>query len=208
MLLPVFLPVLLPVLLSLLLPVLLPLLLPVFLPVPSTMEAVSTEVLYLGTATLVAGALLYHAVLHMFRTVCPPGTEGQVSPGTEGQVSPTDGRTRSGAQDCAICLGRVTLALETSCGHVYCGACVLEVWRRGPDLQATPCPYCRQRITALLPYFSEEERSTRTRARTRLLVEVHTYNYTYYYSGQTTTVPGLLRHLVHYLATGETRHLR
>ena len=30
-----------------------------------------------------------------------------------------------------------------------------QVWRRSNALQATACPYCRQRITIILPYFSQ-----------------------------------------------------
>merc|ERR1719454_2638708 len=85
----------------------------------------------------------------MFSLVAPPGGS------TEDQISATDGRTRSSNHDCAICLGEATLALETNCGHVYCGNCILEVWRRSNALQATLCPYCRQRVTIMLPYFSQ-----------------------------------------------------
>ena len=69
--------------------------------------------IYFGVATLVGGVLLYYAVLHMFRYLLPLSllttpTSLVSPPGTEGHVSPTDGRTRSSAQDCAICLGQVT----------------------------------------------------------------------------------------------------
>ena len=33
--------------------------------------------------------------------------------------------------------------------------CCYQVWRRSNALQATACPYCRQRITIILPYFSQ-----------------------------------------------------
>jgi len=173
------------------------------------MEGVGDEVLVFGAASLLAGLLLYYAVNWMFSLVSPPGTEGP-------SVSATDGRTRTTGHDCAICLGQASLALETNCGHIYCGDCILEVWRRSNALQATSCPYCRQRITIVLPYFSQEERDTaeveEIEARSRLLQEVHTYNRRY--SGEPRTLvetirdlPVLLRHLVHHLLSGEGLHL-
>jgi len=174
------------------------------------MEGVGDEVLLFGAATVVAAIMLYYAVGHMFSLVAPPGGS------TEDQISATDGRTRSSNHDCAICLGEATLALETNCGHVYCGNCILEVWRRSNALQATLCPYCRQRVTIMLPYFSQEERDTadltEIEQRSALLAEVHTYNRRY--SGEPRTLmemirdlPVLLRHLVHYLFSGEGLHL-
>jgi len=68
----------------------------------------------------------------------------------------------------------------------------------------------------MLPYFSQEERDTADLAeieqRSALLAEVHTYNRRY--SGEPRTLmemirdlPVLLRHLVHYLFSGEGLHL-
>jgi len=68
----------------------------------------------------------------------------------------------------------------------------------------------------MLPYFSQEERDTADLAeieqRGALLAEVHTYNRRY--SGEPRTLmemirdlPVLLRHLVHYLFSGEGLHL-
>jgi len=79
-------------------------------------------VLLFGAATVVGAVMLYYAVGHMFSLVSQPG--GPDNP----QVSATDGRTRSSNHDCAICLGEATLALETNCGHIYCGNCILEDW--------------------------------------------------------------------------------
>ena len=33
------------------------------------------------------------------------------------------GRIRTGQHDCSICLGDTFLAIETNCGHAYCGEC-------------------------------------------------------------------------------------
>ena len=38
------------------------------------------------------------------------------------------GRVRSNVYDCSICLGDAVLALETNCGHVYCGQCIMSYY--------------------------------------------------------------------------------
>nr|ACO15755.1 RING finger protein 170 [Caligus clemensi] len=66
-------------------------------------------------------------------------------------------RVRSSNVDCCICLENVTFGVETNCGHVYCGACLLEFIYRSAILSAPNCPYCRQRITMVFLYFTPEE---------------------------------------------------
>ena len=38
--------------------------------------------------------------------------------------------TRVATEDCPICLDPIKMGLSTSCGHKFCGDCILEVWRR------------------------------------------------------------------------------
>lgn len=170
------------------------------------MEGVGDEVFYFGVASVVGGVLLYRAVLYCFTSIGDP---------TEHMMSDT-GRTRSSNYDCAICLGEAEFAVETNCGHVYCGNCLLEVWRRSSALTASPCPYCRQRITIILPYFSDAEKNSAEPAdaeiRDQIKKDVYTYNRRY--SGeprslveQVRDLPMLLRHLVVYLFSGEGLHL-
>jgi len=169
------------------------------------MEGVGDEVFYFGLASVVGSVLLYKAVLHCFANIGDP---------TEHMMA-DNGRTRSSTYDCAICLGDAEFAVETNCGHVYCGNCLLEVWRRSSALSAIPCPYCRQRITIILPYFSDSEKTSAepddVETRDKIKLEVYTYNRRY--SGEPRSVvehvrdlPMLLRHLVVYLFSGEGLH--
>ena len=125
------------------------------------------------------------------------------------------GRTRTVEVDCCICLGEAQFAVETNCGHIYCGGCILEVWRRSASLSAIPCPYCRQRITLLLPYFSTDEKNSaepqEIETRTSVLTRLNTYNRRF--SGEPRSVmehlldlPVLLRHLWTYFWSGEGLH--
>merc|ERR1712059_43279 len=172
------------------------------------MEGVGDEVFYFGIATVVGGALLVRTVMYLF-SVSGPGVAESTTENT--------GRTRSSQHGCAICLGEATLAVETNCGHVYCGNCILEVWRRSNALTgAIPCPYCRQRITIILPYFSQEEKDSAELemvvTRSKIVSDIHTYNRRH--SGEPRSLieqfrdlPMLLRHLVLYLFSGEGLHL-
>ena len=87
-----------------------------------------------------------------------------------------------------------------------------EVHRRTSGLSAMSCPYCRQRVTILLTYFSEDERNTAEPAeietRDRILEEANQYNRRF--SGEPRSLmehlrdlPVLLRHLWTALWTGE-----
>ena len=74
------------------------------------------------------------------------------------------------------------------------------------------CPYCRQRITLLLPYFSDEERNVAEpediQKKNRILSEVTDYNKRF--SGEPRSIiehvrdlPVLLRHLRRYFWSAE-----
>ncbi|XP_023344930.1 E3 ubiquitin-protein ligase RNF170 [Eurytemora carolleeae] len=116
-----------------------------------------------------------------------------------------NGPTRTITDDCAICLSETRFAVQTNCGHSYCGNCILEVWRRSSQLSAITCPYCRQRITLLLSYFSQEERTAAEPGDVEIRNKVleHIYAYNKRHSGEPRSileiirdVPTLLRHLV------------
>merc|ERR1712098_199456 len=94
------------------------------------LEGICDEVFYFGVATIVCGALLARLLLYIVGV-----REGQPGDTSRRVMEPAQGRTRTSDPDCAICLGSVSLAVETNCGHVYCGQCILEVWRRSGALQ-------------------------------------------------------------------------
>jgi len=175
------------------------------------LEGIGDEVFYFGVATIVCGALLARLLLYIVGM-----REAQPGDTSRRAMEPAQGRTRTSDPDCAICLGSVSLAVETNCGHVYCGQCILEVWRRSGALQAALCPYCRQRLTLMLPYFSQEERDSADLElidrREKTLSEVLQYNRRH--SGEPRSLmeqlydlPMLLRHLLLYIFSGEGLHL-
>ncbi|KAM9008945.1 E3 ubiquitin-protein ligase RNF170-like isoform 1-T4 [Ara ararauna] len=50
---------------------------------------------------------------------------------------------------CPICLQTATLPVETNCGHLFCGSCLITYWKHSPWLAAIICPLCRQKVVLL-----------------------------------------------------------
>lgn len=115
-------------------------------------------------------------------------------------------RIRSNDSDvqCPICLGDARFAIETNCGHLFCGQCMVTYWRHGTWLGAVRCPVCRQQVTILLQCFTLAEQNSMEdediRDRNALMFDVHNYNRRF--SGEPRPLidyirdlPTLLRHL-------------
>ncbi|KAM6987061.1 E3 ubiquitin-protein ligase RNF170 [Aplochiton taeniatus] len=56
---------------------------------------------------------------------------------------------------CPVCLQQAVLPVETNCGHLFCGSCIIAYWRYGSWLGAINCPICRQMVTLLFPLFHQ-----------------------------------------------------
>uniref|UniRef100_A0A8C7EG68 E3 ubiquitin-protein ligase RNF170 n=1 Tax=Nothoprocta perdicaria TaxID=30464 RepID=A0A8C7EG68_NOTPE len=95
---------------------------------------------------------------------------------------------------CPVCLQQATFPIETNCGHLFCGSCIIAYWRYGSWLGAIRCPICRQTVTLFLPLFSEDQQDA-----AQVLQDVNDYNRRF--SGQPRSImerimdlPTLLRH--------------
>ncbi|KAM9440496.1 E3 ubiquitin-protein ligase RNF170 [Clarias gariepinus] len=121
----------------------------------------------------------------------------------EAAAPPTPRHQFYSDMSCPVCLQQAILPVETNCGHLFCGSCIIAYWRYGTWLGAISCPICRQIVTLLFPLF----RATDQRARTQdgqpdpnvILDDVNDYNRRF--SGQPRSildrlrdVPTLLRH--------------
>ncbi|KAM8827613.1 E3 ubiquitin-protein ligase RNF170 isoform 2-T6 [Spinachia spinachia] len=104
---------------------------------------------------------------------------------------------------CPVCLQQAVLPVETNCGHLFCGSCIIAYWRYGTWLGAINCPICRQMVTLLFPLFHEHTNPQRVQdggAEPQLiLTDINDYNRRF--SGQPRSymdrlrdVPTLLRH--------------
>ncbi|NXX57912.1 RN170 ligase, partial [Scopus umbretta] len=95
---------------------------------------------------------------------------------------------------CPVCLQQATFPIETNCGHLFCGSCIIAYWRYGSWLGAIRCPICRQTVTLFLPLFGEDQQGA-----TQVFQDVNDYNRRF--SGQPRSImerimdlPTLLRH--------------
>ncbi|KAJ4919309.1 hypothetical protein JOQ06_025878 [Pogonophryne albipinna] len=98
---------------------------------------------------------------------------------------------------------QAVLPVETNCGHLFCGSCIIAYWRYGTWLGAIHCPICRQMVTLLFPLFHENAAPQRVQdgeAEPQLILrDLNDYNRRF--SGQPRSymdrlrdVPTLLRH--------------
>ncbi|XP_075999440.1 E3 ubiquitin-protein ligase RNF170 [Genypterus blacodes] len=104
---------------------------------------------------------------------------------------------------CPVCLQQAVLPVETNCGHLFCGSCIIAYWRFGTWLGAIHCPICRQMVTLLLPLFHEHSAPQRVQdgEAEPLLILQDVNDYNRRFSGQPRSwmerlrdVPTLLRH--------------
>ncbi|KAB7506336.1 E3 ubiquitin-protein ligase [Armadillidium nasatum] len=112
-------------------------------------------------------------------------------------------RTRiDNAQDCPICFDNLNFAVETNCGHLFCGNCFFEYVNR--NIPPVSCPICRQSVTVILECFTraESETTSGTDQQTADSIKSNCLAYNARYSnhprsiwGQLRDLPTILRHV-------------
>ncbi|XP_015705019.1 E3 ubiquitin-protein ligase RNF170 isoform X1 [Coturnix japonica] len=166
----------------------------------SVIEGISDQVLVavVLSFTFIA-ALIYTLLRNAHQNIHPENQElvralrQQLQ--TEQQDASTGDRHRFYTDmSCPVCLQQATFPIETNCGHLFCGSCIIAYWRYGLWLGAIRCPICRQTVTLFLPLFSEDQQGA-----TQVLQDVNDYNRRF--SGQPRSImerimdlPTLLRH--------------
>ncbi|KAM4023244.1 E3 ubiquitin-protein ligase RNF170-like [Anomaloglossus baeobatrachus] len=63
---------------------------------------------------------------------------------------------------CPVCLQTATSPVETNCGHLFCGPCLIEYWKHDPWLGAISCPLCRQKVHVLYDDCCEVQQHDKT----------------------------------------------
>ncbi|XP_069781996.1 E3 ubiquitin-protein ligase RNF170 isoform X1 [Narcine bancroftii] len=97
---------------------------------------------------------------------------------------------------CPVCLQLAAFPVETNCGHLFCGSCIVAYWTYGTWLGAVNCPICRQVVTLLFPLFTMNDQHPES---IQVIQNINDYNRRF--SGQPRSLmdrimdqPTLLRH--------------
>lgn len=77
---------------------------------------------------------------------------------------------------CPVCLQAPSFPVQTNCGHLFCGPCLITYWRHGSWLDAISCPLCRQKVSVLCHLFNESRSDQQSKA---VLGEITNYNRRY-----------------------------
>ncbi|XP_056388910.1 E3 ubiquitin-protein ligase RNF170-like isoform X2 [Hyla sarda] len=64
--------------------------------------------------------------------------------------------------NCPVCLQTATSPVETNCGHLFCGPCLIEYWKHDPWLGIISCPLCRQKVHMLYDDLYEVQQQDKT----------------------------------------------
>ncbi|KAI8786908.1 E3 ubiquitin-protein ligase RNF170-like [Biomphalaria glabrata] len=175
-------------------------------------EGIGNEVLYV-LFTILAGCLAvflyFHRRQRLGLTIHPDSVNNVAT--TREQLQTEGGQRGSqrranhandGSLQCPICLGSAAFAIETNCGHVFCGHCMITYWEHQTWLGAVRCPSCRTQVSLLLLNFTSEEHAHESDERREVITKVNQYNRRY--SGEARTIqeylqdlPTLLRHTFH-----------
>ncbi|KAM4051633.1 E3 ubiquitin-protein ligase RNF170 isoform 1-T4 [Anomaloglossus baeobatrachus] len=166
----------------------------------SLIEGVSNQVVVAVVISLVFIAALTYFMLRNEQQNIHPENQERVQAVREQlqneQETPVQPRHQFYSDmSCPVCLQQATFPVETNCGHLFCGPCIVAYWRYGSWLGAISCPICRQTVTLLFPVFQASEQQDAQ----EILQEVNSYNRRF--SGQPRSLmdrimdlPTLLRH--------------
>ncbi|XP_078417330.1 E3 ubiquitin-protein ligase RNF170-like [Cetorhinus maximus] len=74
---------------------------------------------------------------------------------------------------CPVCLQTPMFPVETNCGHLFCGPCLIGYWGHGSWLGAVSCPLCRQKVSLLYSLFCENQQGKQGQ---QIIRDIRNYN--------------------------------
>ncbi|KAG8454882.1 hypothetical protein GDO86_001199 [Hymenochirus boettgeri] len=128
----------------------------------SIIEGVSDQVIVAVVVSFISVALLIYLLLRNEQQNIHPENQERVRVvreqlQNEQQENPLPRPQFYSDMTCPVCLQQATFPVETNCGHLFCGSCIIAYWRYGSWLGAISCPICRQMVTLLFPMFRHAE---------------------------------------------------
>jgi len=114
---------------------------------------------------------------------------------------------RIGAENCCICFGDINREVSSTCGHIFCGKCLIEFWE-SKNKNKLQCPLCRRDINMIIINFSTSDVPPTDVETKKVIRDIKFYNKCF--STHTRTIyqvlldsPYLMRRLIFSLSTRE-----
>jgi len=114
---------------------------------------------------------------------------------------------RIGSDSCCICFGDITREVSSTCGHIFCGKCLIEFWE-SKNKNKLQCPLCRRDINMIIINFSTSDVPPNDLETKKVIRDIKFYNKCF--SKHPRTIyqvlqdsPYLMRRLIFSLSTRE-----
>lgn len=108
---------------------------------------------------------------------------------------------------CSICYGDIRREVSSTCGHIFCGKCLIEFWE-SRNKNRLQCPLCRRDINMMIINFSKYDVPSGDTEAKKIIRSVRYYNAVF--SNQSRTIfqilldsPYLMRRLIFSLSSKE-----
>jgi len=79
------------------------------------------------------------------------------------------------AEHCAICYCDIEKEVKSSCGHVFCGDCLMKFWH-SKKKEKMCCPLCRSEMNLLIPNFNTHDVCPKDQQTQEIVQNITRYN--------------------------------
>lgn len=92
-----------------------------------------------------------------------------------GNEKPQEQVQRISAESCCICFGEIDKEVNATCGHIFCGKCLVDFWESKNKCKLK-CPLCRRDINMIIINFSPYEASYGDPVTRNIIKSIKYYN--------------------------------
>jgi len=77
---------------------------------------------------------------------------------------------------CSICCCDIDKEVLSSCGHIFCGNCLIKFWESKKKMEKISCPLCRRDINVLVPSFVSKGSNSKNQEHKSVVDSINHYN--------------------------------
>jgi len=116
-------------------------------------------------------------------------------------------RPRIHTETCCICLSQISLEVASTCGHIFCGKCIIDLWE-AKNKQKLKCPLDRRDMPMLIKNFSYDLQAHPDAGVEKIIDSLHLYNVLFSHQPRSLKqmlldAPYLLRRFFEFIRTRE-----